>query len=471
MKDINRREFVKTTLAIGSATLFTFNAVGLTHHQNEIRVRRDVGELSDDDIILQTYRRGVDLLKKLPKTDFRNWDNLAKVHLDFCPHGNWFFLPWHRAYLHSFENIIREITNSPEFALPYWDWTKDTQIPSSFWKDTLNDASRQVTQNDTISPESTGTQVIADVMREKKFELFGSTKPFNQTSTDTRFQRARGALSLLERTPHNDVHNWINGNMASMLSPIDPIFWLHHCNVDRIWADWNSKGNSNTSDQLWRDFTFRQNFVLSKDKRYDVIVKNLEDTIRLGYRYHGINPVSDQVLAIASTPFLETNFQDKFASMRAAFSKLGQESVFPVELSDQAVSKTKNLRTDLVTKGEQPRVLAIVKNVDPGTASSVRVRVFLDCDYLSQDTPPNDPHYVGSLSFFGASNDHTGHHGMDKETNFSYIFDLTKTLEKLDRLNRPIEKELNVQLLPLSFAKGKTSSAEIKFDGVEIILV
>ena len=43
-------------------------------------------------------------------------------------------------------------------------------------------------------------------------------------------------MGMLEATPHNTVHNTIAGDMATMLSPRDPIFFLHHANIDRIWA-------------------------------------------------------------------------------------------------------------------------------------------------------------------------------------------------------------------------------------------
>lgn len=37
---------------------------------------------------------------------------------------------------------------------------------------------------------------------------------------------------------HNSGHRWIGGHMGRSASPNDPIFWLHHANVDRIWALW-----------------------------------------------------------------------------------------------------------------------------------------------------------------------------------------------------------------------------------------
>jgi tyrosinase len=42
----------------------------------------------------------------------------------------------------------------------------------------------------------------------------------------------------LEVPVHNLVHRWVGGNMLDMSSPNDPVFWLHHCNIDRLWATW-----------------------------------------------------------------------------------------------------------------------------------------------------------------------------------------------------------------------------------------
>ena len=65
---------------------------------------------------LVEYARGIQLL--INSGDYQSW---VAHHNDFCPHGNWYFLPWHRAYLMSFENELRRVLNNPDFALPYWD--------------------------------------------------------------------------------------------------------------------------------------------------------------------------------------------------------------------------------------------------------------------------------------------------------------------------------------------------------------
>jgi Common central domain of tyrosinase len=53
--------------------------------------------------------------------DPRNWYRNAFLHVFDCPHQNWWFLAWHRAYIGWLEATIREFSGDTEFALPYWD--------------------------------------------------------------------------------------------------------------------------------------------------------------------------------------------------------------------------------------------------------------------------------------------------------------------------------------------------------------
>ncbi len=57
---------------------------------------------------------------------------------------------------------------------------------------------------------------------------------------DGRLESFRNVLEGWWRGPrlHNQVHVWVGGSMGPGTSPNDPIFFLHHCNVDRLWAEW-----------------------------------------------------------------------------------------------------------------------------------------------------------------------------------------------------------------------------------------
>jgi tyrosinase len=62
---------------------------------------------------------------------------------------------------------------------------------------------------------------------------------FNSPIADTHHDYAGSAI--IEGFPHNTTHNFLGNAMQSLLSPVDPIFFLHHCNVDRIWDVWDQR--------------------------------------------------------------------------------------------------------------------------------------------------------------------------------------------------------------------------------------
>ena len=89
--------------------------------------------MAANDPVIDAYKAAVSAMKALPAGDRRNWERQATIHFDFCPHGNWWFLPWHRVYLFYFERICRKLSGYDEFALPYWNWTTHPSIPAAFW--------------------------------------------------------------------------------------------------------------------------------------------------------------------------------------------------------------------------------------------------------------------------------------------------------------------------------------------------
>ncbi|MBC7533830.1 MAG: tyrosinase family protein [Oligoflexus sp.] len=211
---------------------------------------------------MELYRKGVAAMKAIPfplkidGADTNWWVAHADIHDKFCSHRNWFFLPWHRGYLHHFEKVIREFCGDPSFALPYWDWSDDRSIPQPFLtgdvaSNALFNASRKVTELPDITLQSIKKENIQILIEKPQFATFGggeSHHPRPKSTTDL-----LGAMGPLEAGPHNNVHATILGDMGDMTSPLDPIFWLHHCNIDRLWSVWAASRTFNNQDSLPSD--------------------------------------------------------------------------------------------------------------------------------------------------------------------------------------------------------------------------
>ena len=197
------------------------------------------------------YRRAVVALnaeKVTGSLDYTTqFQRFASVHNNSCPHGNWFFLPWHRVYIAFYESeLVRVLgADGANFALPYWDWSATPSIPSEFigtdldpvqlHKGTQFAKGRSVTRTFQFDAKSIGPDVVKQLVGLADFYAFAS---YPAKGTNGMNDRARSGQ--LESVPHNYVHATIGGNMGTFLSPLDPIFYLHHCNVDRIWNLWLS---------------------------------------------------------------------------------------------------------------------------------------------------------------------------------------------------------------------------------------
>ena len=227
---------------------------GLLEQINNRPVRREITGLAPTDSIIQSYGAAITAMKALPTSDARNWTRQAQIHNDTCRHRSWLFFPWHRAYLYTFERICRELSGDQAFALPYWNWTANPQIPAVFWDTSspLFHSPRSANASSTASALSVGSQVIDNILQVTNFLTFaGQAVPLNDTAL---FGPGAGTV---EGTPHNYIHGFVGGTMASFMSPLDPVFWTHHNRIDELWVEWNIiRGNPNTNASDWTQTVF-----------------------------------------------------------------------------------------------------------------------------------------------------------------------------------------------------------------------
>ena len=227
MLDVNsfsRRDFLKgaTALGITSMAIATGACESCYNKIKERPTRRNIANLAANDPIIQTYKDAVNAMKNLPAGDGRNWTKQAEIHLNKCVHGNWWFLPWHRAYLFYFEAICRKLTGNNDFALPYWNWTTSTSIPAPFWGagNPLLNPTRTATQASVVNSSICGASNINSILGQTNFLLFASAQATAQNQNN--------GYGVLEGSPHNYVHGFVGGEMATYMSPLDSVFWCHH---------------------------------------------------------------------------------------------------------------------------------------------------------------------------------------------------------------------------------------------------
>jgi hypothetical protein len=105
----------------------------------------------------------------------------------------------------------------------------------------------------------------------------------------------------MEQGVHNNVHNWIGGNMASFDGAgFDPIFSAHHGNIDRLWEAWRTTApnRGDPVDRAWRDQLFP--FYGATGDVEQIKIADLLDTAKLGYTYDRLD--WRHTLTAANTP-------------------------------------------------------------------------------------------------------------------------------------------------------------------------
>ena len=314
-----RRQVLKSTaLTLGASALpFASSFAQQPMHKPRYRRWRATMHSKMGVRMLKSYAKAVNAMLALPPEDPRNWYRQAIVHTLDCPHGNWWFLPWHRGYLGWFEQICRELSGDPQFALPYWDWTAEPSLPDGMFDGVLDpnhaayvgygsdfevrlasavaNAGYWTSPNGVFSRNSQYGQLLArsirfdadlmfDILRDPSGRMFFDQpgarglvreRPgFSLAASDavsaatiqaalaapdyatfgspkTSNHHTSGGFGILEARPHNSVHRCVGsrdcnftetrGFMADMLSPVDPVFFLHHANIDRLWDVWTRK--------------------------------------------------------------------------------------------------------------------------------------------------------------------------------------------------------------------------------------
>ncbi len=207
---------------------------------------------------------------------FTAWHHLAMGRLTppsqgdrNAAHSGPAFLPWHRLMLILLELNLQRVTHDDAFGLPYWNWAGDgdldpaRQPQAALWQqDALGGTGDPVTDGPftpdrfRVTIESGSSGRLRQTDRGLRRDLGADddapqlptsddmkaaldAEPYDDTPWDRRPVSMRNRLEGWRPFGmHNKVHVWVGGDMGPATSPNDPVFYLNHCNVDRIWEGW-----------------------------------------------------------------------------------------------------------------------------------------------------------------------------------------------------------------------------------------
>lgn len=157
--------------------------------------------------------------------------HVQAFHNTWGAHRHSNFLPWHREFLIRLEDRLRLF--NPLVTIPYWNWAQSRAIPSEMSRSA--DMTRWgITRRSTLS-RPLPTQIQVD-----------------NVMASTTYHEFRDSLEGIHDTVHVAVGSPDHA-MITAASPADPLFWLHHAFVDKVWADWqkiNSDRPTNLTDTL-----------------------------------------------------------------------------------------------------------------------------------------------------------------------------------------------------------------------------
>jgi tyrosinase len=153
-------------------------------------------------------------------------------------HGNLGFLPWHRAYLLDLERELQLI--DPSVSLPYWrfNFKAPNVFSTSFMGTSDINGNVQFTASNPFKTWKVDS--VAGITRRPRFDT--TNAPANRILNDeveTLVPDPFLKFSGMESDPHGTAHTSFRGFLGDpATAPKDPLFFLLHTNVDRLWAKW-----------------------------------------------------------------------------------------------------------------------------------------------------------------------------------------------------------------------------------------
>jgi tyrosinase len=501
-------------------------------------IRRNVWDLGSKwaDPILW-YARGVAAMQARPIAERTSWKFYAAMHGFYqplwhalgyfkpadqlpganvrnkfwkqCQHGSWYFLPWHRGYLLAFEATVRaavvQLGGPANWALPYWNYFKTGQsaLPAEFrtpdWPDQGTNP-LYVRQRYGPNNDSKVRVLLRDIdllaMGDPHFTGVSSGGSTGFGGVDTGFAHGGQFHGGIESQPHDWVHGLVGGSdpnnpsLPGLMSDpdtaaLDPIFWLHHANIDRLWASWNHgpPTHRNPTAKAWLKgpaSVGQRAFVMPMPdgSTWTYTPEEVVQLTALDYRYDDLTPKG----SAAATAAQAAQRPAAAAAEPGGDAVPARPDVELVGANDEAVTvrgpATSRVRLDAGSRrrvsgtftadatadqGGTERVFLNLENVrGQSDASAFRVYVGVPDD---EDVEAHPDRLAGSVAPFGLRKASLPD-GEQAGQGLNFVFDITRIVNRLAATDTFDVDDLPVRIVPL---RDLPDEAQVSIGRISIV--
>jgi tyrosinase len=435
---------------------------------------------------------------------------VQSLYWNQCQHGSYYFLPWHRGYLMALEAQLRldivSLGGPSTWALPYWNYFGGTggsqyKMPPAFGKATLPDGSANAlyvkmrygpdANSKIYIPTAAGEaahpndpnfgsgEVKQDCMQNTLFTGTNAvTPPPGFGGPQSGFAHNGSPHGNCERNPHDLVHVYSGGGISNtnyglMSDPgtaaLDPIFYLHHCNIDRMWAVWNlSKANPTTT--AWLNGPTTRKFVMPGPggNPWYYTPQQVGNLSKLNYTY---SPMPVQPIGGGAPTALLAKRLTRLGMTAAAAKKVtaakaqaepkktellgaskgplrikGLVSETPVKLDTRVRSKATASFAKASTTSLPDKVFLKIENVR-GEFDAAALSVYVN---LPEKAKPgkSSEYLAGTIALFGL-NRASAKDGQHAGEGLTFILGITRIIDELHLENAALDADsLRVRIVP-----------------------
>ncbi|CAI9294971.1 unnamed protein product [Lactuca saligna] len=411
-------------------------------NDKSLRIRRAAHKAPED--YIEKYKAALKAMRALPDDHPHSFVSQAKIHCAYCNggytqiatgdsdkiiqiHNSWLFFPFHRWYLYFYERILGKLINDPTFAIPYWNWDNPAgmTLPAFFEDGNNRQEKLQNPAFDAFRNTSHFAPAIVDLDYKGEDSGAPSAKQININLTQMNSQMIRNAhdtrsffggryvagndpiprgdksIGSIEAGCHTAVHIWVgnsrtinNEDMGNFYSAgYDPLFYVHHANVDRMWVEWKGldRRNKEPKDEDWLNASYV--FYDENEELVRVYNKDCVRNDKLRYAYE-----------FSPLPWLKNRPTPRTLKSKIALKSVGtvkqvEDTKFPLKLDKITKVLVKRPATNRSEEEKEKAVeLLLIKDVKYNGGKFVKFDVFVNDQDDVRASSADESEFAGSFA-------------------------------------------------------------------------